>query len=126
MNGFKWKSAVKHDVQNNTYGPNIRPFSIIETFRQNLGGHIGRSSAKTIQLSVRCTAKPKIYNFYVIRLVQEDVLKFQISVADSFLVAIYNSLHNLLHIKFGLSLRDRFSFSQNSSERLLTTILHDQ
>lgn len=82
VHSSEWELATEHSKKENSAGPDISWRSVILFFTHYLWAHIRGRSAENLQLhvSARATAEPEINQFDNTSFVNDDVLKFDVSV----------------------------------------------
>lgn len=90
---FKRQVSTSHRVQNNTTRPDITTQAMVTLARNHLRRSITRRPTRSLKrlprrISIR---KTKINNLDIIEVIEQQILRFQISMADSTLMNILNT-----------------------------------
>jgi hypothetical protein len=87
---FKREFATEHCVEEDACRPDICRRTLIVSSLHNFRTHIGRSTAEDSQLLVRSAmaAEPEINKLYMIALIYDNILQFDISMRHIFVVQV--------------------------------------
>jgi len=95
----RWSLSQNHE-QNNSCSKDINSFSIILFSFVDFRGHIGDCSKLSLKKttsvsSLSWSCKSKICNLNIVILVEHDVFRLEITMADASVMAVFESLHHL-------------------------------
>lgn len=100
-----------HNEKNDGGGKNIHLLALVRRSQMDLRSHVVKSSEFSVQVSLTVptfgwAGEAKVSNLQIIVLVQEEVLRFQISVRDLLVVAEVEAVHELFEVETCLGLRE--------------------
>lgn len=110
--GAEGNTLVDHAVVDNTTGPDINTAGIVLLGLEFLGGNIGFGAAETLGQVGLCLPAhaedirdSKVGNLEVTLVVEQQVLRLDVSVCDTHRVQVSNAVHQLLEAAINLGSR---------------------
>lgn len=115
--GERWMLG-DHDEQDDGSSEDIHRFSFVWHFKVDFWSHVVQSSKLGMEhtgsiSSLDWSSEPEVSNLKSILVVKQEILWLQISVSDSCLMAVVETLHELFHVEPGKWLIEP---SRNSDE----------
>ena len=125
---FKRQVATGHSIKNDAAAPNIRIEAIVPLSSNHFWSCIARTSTCCLQsLSFLIgVGEAEVDNFDVIFVIQEQILGFEISMADFNLVYVFNPRDYLLEKLAAFLLLKAFPLHNIVEELTAPSIFHDQ
>jgi len=105
------ESTTNHNEQNDTSSKKINSRALIRLLKVDLGSHISLGTQNSVQvrsllMTLNHSSVTKIGDLQIEVLVQKEVLRLEISVADAVVVAILDTFDELLEVSSSQSLAE--------------------
>lgn len=113
--GSEGKDANQHQVKDDSQGPNVRLCAVVRDLADELRTHVGRCAAEVVEIDAGRGAEAKVYDLDAALLVDQNVLGLQVAVANAFLVAVADTVQNLLEVSLCHFLGQDLFFPQQPS-----------
>lgn len=125
---FEREVAAQHGIQNDSARPNVCIKALIFFACDHLRSGIARRATGSFEFfsGFILIGEPKVYNFDVFVMIEEQILWFEISVYDSVFVDVLHTCNDLLHEPDGFGFIEPLPFDDVVEEFTAFSILHDE
>jgi hypothetical protein len=92
IHASKRKTPTQHHKQQYSTGPHIDMPAFVASFACYLGSHIGWCSTISVELPFVHNTKTEVDQLYLVEFIHQNILQFDVSMADAVAMAARNSL----------------------------------